>query len=142
MEKKRLKIGESSGTEFEEISDKKSEGLEGYVFSVVVEQGKRTYFSVAALELGKQLVDRKINMIYGGGSIGLMGLISQTIVDGGCHVLGLVGPRDVDEFSISLRLKDELITQVEADGSCEGIAQEFILAAEGRKVLIFEQGKA
>lgn len=33
-------------------------------------------------------VRRKINLVYGGGSVGLMGLISQTVYAGGCHVLG------------------------------------------------------
>lgn len=33
-------------------------------------------------------VKRRINLVYGGGSVGLMGLISQTVYDGGCHVLG------------------------------------------------------
>lgn len=33
-------------------------------------------------------VERKIDLVYGGGSVGLMGLISQTVYDGGCHVLG------------------------------------------------------
>ncbi|XP_058072722.1 probable cytokinin riboside 5'-monophosphate phosphoribohydrolase LOGL10 [Magnolia sinica] len=47
-------------------------------------------FSDAALELGKQLVERKINLVYGGGSVGLMGLISQTVFNGGCHVLGVI----------------------------------------------------
>ena len=33
-------------------------------------------------------VRRKIDLVYGGGSVGLMGLISQTVFNGGCHVLG------------------------------------------------------
>lgn len=33
-------------------------------------------------------VKRKIDLVYGGGSVGLMGLISQKVYDGGCHVLG------------------------------------------------------
>lgn len=33
-------------------------------------------------------VKKRINLVYGGGSVGLMGLISQTVFDGGCHVLG------------------------------------------------------
>ncbi|KAH0450366.1 hypothetical protein IEQ34_021058 [Dendrobium chrysotoxum] len=40
--------------------------------------GNRPSFSAATLELGKQLIDRKIDLIYGGGSVGLMGLISHT----------------------------------------------------------------
>ncbi|KAK3003998.1 hypothetical protein RJ639_018504, partial [Escallonia herrerae] len=50
--------------------------------------GHRKIFSDAALDLGKELVERKMDLIYGGGSIGLMGLVSQTVYDGGCHVLG------------------------------------------------------
>lgn len=38
-------------------------------------------------EFGLQ-VRRKIELVYGGGSVGLMGLISRTVHDGGCHVLG------------------------------------------------------
>lgn len=33
-------------------------------------------------------VERNIDLVYGGGSIGLMGLVSQAVHDGGCHVLG------------------------------------------------------
>lgn len=35
-------------------------------------------------------VERKINLVYGGGSIGLMGMIAETVYKGGCHVLGYV----------------------------------------------------
>ncbi|KAI8020673.1 Cytokinin riboside 5'-monophosphate phosphoribohydrolase LOG3 [Camellia lanceoleosa] len=34
-------------------------------------------------------VSRNIDLVYGGGSIGLMGLISQAVHDGGRHVIGL-----------------------------------------------------
>uniref|UniRef100_A0A2P2QA12 Cytokinin riboside 5'-monophosphate phosphoribohydrolase LOG8 n=1 Tax=Rhizophora mucronata TaxID=61149 RepID=A0A2P2QA12_RHIMU len=50
--------------------------------------GRRQVFSDAALDLGDELVKRKIDLVYGGGSVGLMGLISQKVYDGGCHVLG------------------------------------------------------
>ncbi|KAK2991170.1 hypothetical protein RJ640_015475 [Escallonia rubra] len=52
--------------------------------------GYKSSFSDATLELGKQLVERKIDLVYGGGSVGLMGLISQTVFNGGCHVLGVI----------------------------------------------------
>ena len=35
-------------------------------------------------------MDRRIDLVYGGGSLGLMGLVSQAVHDGGRHVLGLV----------------------------------------------------
>ncbi|XP_048231353.1 cytokinin riboside 5'-monophosphate phosphoribohydrolase LOG7 isoform X2 [Ricinus communis] len=52
--------------------------------------GYKPSFSDAALQLGKELVERKIDLVYGGGSVGLMGLISQTVFNGGCHVLGVI----------------------------------------------------
>ena len=33
-------------------------------------------------------VSRNIDLVYGGGSIGLMGLVSQAVHNGGRHVLG------------------------------------------------------
>ena len=33
-------------------------------------------------------VEKKMDLVYGGGGFGLMGLVSQTVFDGGCHVLG------------------------------------------------------
>lgn len=35
-------------------------------------------------------VERRINLVYGGGSVGLMGLVSQAVHDGGRHVIGFV----------------------------------------------------
>ncbi|XP_052201843.1 cytokinin riboside 5'-monophosphate phosphoribohydrolase LOG5-like [Diospyros lotus] len=52
--------------------------------------GKRNSYRDAALELGQELVSRKLDLVYGGGSIGLMGLISQEVHRGGGHVLGII----------------------------------------------------
>ncbi|KAH7298436.1 hypothetical protein KP509_25G043100 [Ceratopteris richardii] len=35
-------------------------------------------------------VERKINLVYGGGSVGLMGLVSKTVYEGGRHVIGVI----------------------------------------------------
>ncbi|CAJ1972531.1 unnamed protein product [Sphenostylis stenocarpa] len=52
--------------------------------------GKNPSYQLAAIQLGKQLVERSIDLVYGGGSIGLMGQISQVVFDGGRHVLGVI----------------------------------------------------
>ncbi|PSS15875.1 Cytokinin riboside 5'-monophosphate phosphoribohydrolase [Actinidia chinensis var. chinensis] len=52
--------------------------------------GKKSSYQDAAVELGKELVDRRIDLVYGGGSVGLMGLVSQAVHDGGRHVLGII----------------------------------------------------
>lgn len=38
--------------------------------------------------LNLEKVSRNIDLVYGGGSIGLMGLVSQAVYDGGRHVIG------------------------------------------------------
>ncbi|PON90432.1 Cytokinin riboside 5'-monophosphate phosphoribohydrolase [Trema orientale] len=52
--------------------------------------GRRDCYRDAALELGQELVSRKLDLVYGGGSIGLMGLVSQEVHRGGGHVLGII----------------------------------------------------
>ncbi|KAG7958324.1 hypothetical protein I3843_10G015800 [Carya illinoinensis] len=44
--------------------------------------GKKASYQEAAVELGKELVERRIDLVYGGGSVGLMGLVSQAVHDG------------------------------------------------------------
>ncbi|KAJ1400306.1 LOG family [Sesbania bispinosa] len=48
--------------------------------------GYKSAFTDAALELGQLLID----LVYGGGRLGLMGLISETVLKGGRHVLGVI----------------------------------------------------
>ena len=46
---------------------------------------------VAATEaLGRQLVDRDLELVYGGGAVGLMGLIADTVMAGGGAVTGVI----------------------------------------------------
>ncbi|KAH7659693.1 Cytokinin riboside 5'-monophosphate phosphoribohydrolase LOG protein, partial [Dioscorea alata] len=52
--------------------------------------GKQKSYQDAAIDLGKELVMKNINLVYGGGNIGLMGLISQTVFNGGRQVLGII----------------------------------------------------
>ncbi|KAI3974729.1 hypothetical protein MKX01_009649 [Papaver californicum] len=52
--------------------------------------GKRDCYGDAALDLGKELVSRRLRLVYGGGSIGLMGLVSKAVHQGGGHVLGII----------------------------------------------------
>ncbi|KAF7818835.1 cytokinin riboside 5'-monophosphate phosphoribohydrolase LOG7 [Senna tora] len=61
--------------------------------------GKKPTYQDAAIQLGKELVERRIDLVYGGGSVGLMGLVSRAVHDGGRHVLGVIPvgltPREV-----------------------------------------------
>ncbi|XP_021310562.1 probable cytokinin riboside 5'-monophosphate phosphoribohydrolase LOGL9 isoform X2 [Sorghum bicolor] len=52
--------------------------------------GKRSSYRDAAVELGKELVARKVDLVYGGGSLGLMGEVSEAVHKGGGHVIGVI----------------------------------------------------
>ncbi|KAF5750571.1 hypothetical protein HS088_TW03G00910 [Tripterygium wilfordii] len=54
------------------------------------QSGKKSSYQDAAVQLGKELVERRIDLVYGGGNMGLMGLVSQAVHDGGRHVLGII----------------------------------------------------
>ncbi|KAL0847939.1 hypothetical protein Bca101_021186 [Brassica carinata] len=56
-------------------------------------QGKKSSYQDAAVDLGNELcmiVSRNIDLVYGGGSIGLMGFVSQAVHDGGRHVIAVI----------------------------------------------------
>jgi len=40
--------------------------------------------------LGKTMVERKYGLVYGGGTVGIMGVLANTINDGGGEVLGFI----------------------------------------------------
>lgn len=52
--------------------------------------GRKSSYQHAAVQLGQQLVERGIDLVYGGGSVGLMGLVSRAVHNGGGHVIGVV----------------------------------------------------
>ncbi|XP_038888677.1 cytokinin riboside 5'-monophosphate phosphoribohydrolase LOG5-like [Benincasa hispida] len=52
--------------------------------------GKRICYRDAAIELAQELVSRRLDLVYGGGSIGLMGLVSQAVHRGGRKVIGII----------------------------------------------------
>jgi uncharacterized protein (TIGR00730 family) len=52
--------------------------------------GKKIEFLESANHLGQVLVERKIHLMYGGGSLGLMGGVSIAVFLGGSQVLGVV----------------------------------------------------
>ncbi|CAL1394939.1 unnamed protein product [Linum trigynum] len=62
--------------------------------------GKKATYQEAAVELGQELVEKRIDLVYGGGSVGLMGLVSQAVHDGGRHVLGVI-PRTLMPIEIT-----------------------------------------
>lgn len=53
-------------------------------------EGVRSEYAVAAEALGKELARRKIGLVYGGGDVGLMGVVSRAARAHGGSVLGVI----------------------------------------------------
>ncbi|XP_039138744.1 cytokinin riboside 5'-monophosphate phosphoribohydrolase LOG1-like [Dioscorea cayenensis subsp. rotundata] len=74
--------------------------------------GKKKSYKDAAIDLAKELqmfalqVMKNIDLVYGGGNIGLMGLIAQTLFDGGRHVLGVIPTPLMDKEITSVTIGD------------------------------------
>lgn len=52
--------------------------------------GSSKVYLSAARELGKLLVQQEIGLVYGGSSLGIMGAIADTMLEGGGHVTGII----------------------------------------------------
>ncbi|CAN1276180.1 Cytokinin riboside 5'-monophosphate phosphoribohydrolase LOG5 [Linum perenne] len=71
--------------------------------------GKKDCYRDAAIELAQELVEKRLDLVYGGGSIGLMGLVSQAVHRGGGNVLGII-PRTL----MSKEITGETVGEVKA----------------------------
>src|ERR1700680_1690809 len=52
--------------------------------------GNRPEYKRAAQALGQELVARGLGLVYGGASVGLMGIIADTVLAGGGEVIGVI----------------------------------------------------
>ena len=89
-------------------------------------KGRNPEYAKAAESIAKAIAKKGINIVFGGGNVGLMKIISDTALDNGVEVLGislkslhaleLVNPR-VDEIVVSdtlLGRKDEFMSRSDA----------------------------
>lgn len=53
-------------------------------------QGAREIYTHAAQQLGRELAQRGIELVYGGGNVGLMGAIADAVLAAGGHVIGVI----------------------------------------------------
>jgi len=65
-------------------------------------------FNQAVQNVGKRLADRGIQLVYGGGQVGLMGLIANSVLDNGGKVFGVI-PKFLNSKEIGHRGITELI---------------------------------
>lgn len=53
-------------------------------------KGNQPWFEAAAAQLGKTLAERNIRVLYGGGSVGLMGVLADAVLAGGGKITGII----------------------------------------------------
>lgn len=64
-------------------------------------------YAEAASKLGRTLVCMEIDLVYGGAGVGLMGILAETVLDGGGHVTGVI-PRALADREIACSRLDDL----------------------------------
>jgi hypothetical protein len=58
-------------------------------------------YADAARALGRALVEQKIGLVFGGGRIGMMGVLAETVLAGGGEAIGVI-PRHLEEKGLAL----------------------------------------
>lgn len=58
-------------------------------------------YAEAARALGRALVERGIGLVFGGGRIGLMGVLAETVLAGGGEAIGVI-PKDLMDKGLGL----------------------------------------
>ena len=70
--------------------------------------GAQPIYAEAARALGRALAESRIRLVYGGGSVGLMGIVAKTVIDHGGSVTGII-PRFLQRSEVMLEAVDDLI---------------------------------
>jgi len=69
--------------------------------------GRSPVYADAARALAEALVARDLTLVFGGGSIGLMGVLADTVMAGGGRAIGVI-PAQLDEMEVGHRGISEL----------------------------------
>jgi uncharacterized protein (TIGR00730 family) len=72
--------------------------------------GNHPAYIQAATEFGRILGENGIGLVYGGGSVGLMGALADSVLDHGGHVTGVIPEFLVDREHMLLRVQERIIT--------------------------------
>lgn len=70
--------------------------------------GANAAYERAARQLGQQIADRRLRLVYGGGRVGLMGSIADAVLEAGGHVVGVI-PQALADIELAHQHLDELL---------------------------------
>ena len=65
----------------------------------------------AATSFGRVLAENNIGLVYGGGSVGLMGALAEAVLDGGGRVAGVIPEFLVNREHMLLRVQERIVTR-------------------------------
>lgn len=68
-------------------------------------------YKQVAVELGREFVKRNITLIYGGGKIGLMGILAETILNQGGKVIGVIPKLLEKEEVVNYNITELIVTK-------------------------------
>lgn len=69
--------------------------------------GVNPIYKQTAIDLGKIMGERKIRLVYGGGSVGLMGTIADSVLANGGDVVGII-PHFLDKMEVGHKSLPEI----------------------------------
>src|SRR5919201_4883707 len=73
--------------------------------------GTSPAFVAAARSFGRILAENRVRLVYGGGSVGLMGALAESVLDHGGHVTGVIPDFLVDREHMLQRAQERIITR-------------------------------
>jgi uncharacterized protein (TIGR00730 family) len=73
--------------------------------------GRDPRYMEAARSLGKALAEADIGLVYGGGSLGLMGELARAVLAGGGHVTGIIPEFLVNKERMLTEANELIVTQ-------------------------------
>ena len=95
--------------------------------------GKRGVYGEAARLLGKVLAENKITLVFGGGKVGLMGVIANSVLENGGTCIGVI-PQSIADLEIAHTGLDELHivdSMAERKDMMAGLSDAFIAMPGG-----------
>ena len=95
--------------------------------------GSDPRFAEAARHTGELMAERGIDLVYGGGRLGLMGIVADTVIAGGGRTYGVI-PRSLVELEVAHPQLTELITvdtMHERKARMTGLADGFLVLPGG-----------
>lgn len=72
--------------------------------------GNNPAYAAAAKELGQDMAERNIGLVYGGGSLGLMGIVARSVLEHGGHVTGIIPQFLKDREQMLGDVQDSVVT--------------------------------